>query len=85
MLSWYLVTCLTHGHLVGSFQFIKTRVLDPNNYRGISLINCICKIFTSLISIRITKHCDSVELLGNEQAGFRKNYSTCDHIFVLHV
>ena len=48
-------------------------------------MNCICKIFTSLISIRITKYCDSVELLVKEQAGFRKNYSTCDHIFALHV
>ena len=58
---------------------------DPNNYRGISLINCICKVFTSLLSVRLTKFSDSIELLGNEQAGFRKNFSTSDHIFTLHV
>ena len=23
---------------------------DPNNYRGITLISCVCKMFTSLIS-----------------------------------
>ena len=58
---------------------------DPNNYRGISLINCICKVFTSVISARITRYCDSVQLIGNEQAGFRKRFSTSDHIFSLHV
>ena len=58
---------------------------DPNNYRGISLINCFCKLFTSLLSKRITRFCESIELLGCEQAGFRKNFSTCDHIFSLYV
>ena len=63
----------------------KGSEIDPNNYRGISLINCICKVFTSLISSRITRFCDSIELLGSEQAGFRRGFSTCDHIFSLHV
>ena len=63
----------------------KGSKMDPNNYRDINLINCICKIFTSLIGTRITKYCDSIELIGNEQAGFRKNFSTCDHIFALNV
>ena len=26
---------------------------DPNNYRGISLASCLCKLFTSLITERI--------------------------------
>ena len=58
---------------------------DPSNYRGISLINNVCKIFTSLLSKRITSYSDSIELLGFEQAGFRKDFSTNDHIFSLHV
>ena len=72
MLLWCLVTCLTHGHLVRSFQFIKTREAKwiQTIIEVISLIS-ICNIFSSLISLRITQHCDSVELLGNEQAGFR--------------
>ena len=57
---------------------------DPNNYRGISLINCFCKVFTSLLSNRITRYCDSIQLLGCEQAGFRKHFSTCDHLFSLY-
>ena len=82
--SGYLPDSWSSGWIVPIYKN-KGSKIDPNNYRGISLINCICKIFTSLISIRITKYCDSVELLGNEQADFRKNYSTCDHIFALHV
>ena len=34
--------------------------------------------------IELLFFCESVELLGNEQAGFRKNFSTCDHIFALY-
>ena len=84
LVSGYLPDSWSSGWIVPIYKN-KGSEIDPNNYRGISLINCICKIFTSLISIRITKDCDSVELLGNEQAGFRKNYSTCDHIFALYV
>ena len=36
---------------------------DPNNYRGITLISCVCKMFTSLISCRISKYVDHVFLL----------------------
>ena len=28
---------------------------DPNNYRGISLISCIGKLFTALINYRVTQ------------------------------
>ena len=84
LVSGYLSDSWSSGWIVPIYEN-KGSKIDPNNYRGIRLINCICKIFTSLISIRITKYCDSVELLGNEQAGFCKHYSTCDHIFALHV
>ena len=56
---------------------------DPNNYRGVSLINCICKIFTSLIETRIRNHLDATGTIGNEQAGFRKGISCQDQIFLL--
>ena len=56
---------------------------DPNNYRGVSLINCICKIFTSLIETRIRNHLDATGTIGNEQAGFRKGISGQDQIFLL--
>ena len=57
---------------------------DPNNYRGISIISCLGKLFTALINERLTKFVDINELIGEEQAGFRAGYSTQDHIFTLH-
>ena len=57
---------------------------DPDNYRGISIISCIGKLFTALINERLTKFVDLNEIIGEEQAGFRSGYSTQDHIFTLH-
>merc|ERR1711872_1002033 len=57
---------------------------DPNNYRGISIISCLGKLFTALINERLTKFADLNEIIGEEQAGFRTGYSTQDHIFTLH-
>ena len=57
---------------------------DPNNYRGISLISCLGKLFTALINERLTKFVNENNIIGEEQAGFRSGYSTYDHIFTLH-
>ena len=62
----------------------KGQKSDPNNYRGISIISCLGKLFTSLINERLTKFADLNEIIGEEQAGFRAGYSTQDHIFTLH-
>jgi hypothetical protein len=57
---------------------------DPNNFRGISLTSVVCKIFTSLVNNRLSNFLEATGSIGNEQAGFRENFSTSDHIFVLH-
>ena len=62
----------------------KGDVKDPSNYRGITLLSSIGKVFTSLISRRLNKYIEHFEILGEEQAGFRKNHSTADHILVLY-
>jgi len=56
---------------------------DPDNYRGITLLSCIGKLFTACVNKRLSNYVEN-EILGNEQAGFRAGYSTCDHMFVLH-
>ena len=58
---------------------------DPDNYRGITLLNIIGKLFTALINRRLKIFLESNKLLGNEQAGFRAGFSTMDHIFTLHM
>lgn len=44
----------------------------PMNYRGVSLLSCISKIYSAFINQRITSHLDEHEVLADEQNGFRK-------------
>jgi len=61
----------------------KGSIDDPDNYRGITLLSCLGKLFTSVINSRLVDFIECTGLLGEEQAGFREGYSTSDHIFVL--
>ena len=61
----------------------KGSVRDPNNYRGITLLSSLGKLFTSIINTRLTNYINGIGLLGEDQAGFRAGYSTLDHIFTL--
>ena len=54
---------------------------DPNNYRGVSLINCLPKTFNTILNNRLIKIID--DQLSNSQFGFRENHRTADSIFVL--
>jgi hypothetical protein len=64
----------------------KSSTKDPKiplNYRGISLISCVSKLFSAIVNSRIYDYCESNNLLQDEQNGFRKKRSCEDHIFVL--
>ena len=54
------------------------------NYRGISLLSVTSKIFSSIINTRLYNWAETNNKINEEQAGFRKNYSTIDHIYTLH-
>ena len=62
----------------------KGNIDDPNNYRGISLLSCFGKLFTSLINNRLFEFLEEKDILGSEQAGFRPGFSAIDHMFTLH-
>ena len=57
---------------------------DPANYRPITLISCLGKLFTSILNERLQKYADEHDLINDCQSGFRKGYSTVDNIFILH-
>ena len=57
---------------------------NPSNYRGITIINVIAKIFSLVLRNRINKWCEETETLNNLQFGFRDERSTADCIFILH-
>lgn len=56
---------------------------DPKNYRPISLLSVISKIFESLINSSLTQHLDSNKLLSDHQYGFRAGRSTADALTVI--
>ena len=53
---------------------------DPKNYRPISLLCTTNKLFTSILSSRLTKFCNQQDIIPEEQAAFRANRSCLDHI-----
>ena len=61
----------------------KGDVNIPDNYRGISLLSCVSKVFTKILNNRLVSWADVNEKMYDVQAGFRKGKSTIDHIFVL--
>lgn len=63
--------------------FKKGDTNNPSNYRGISLCNISSKIYSFIINRRLQMWVDENNLTGEYQAGFKKNYSTIDHIFTL--
>ena len=64
--------------------FKKGDTQIPDNYRGISLINVACKCFTSILNKRLYAWLEENKGIVENQAGFRKNYSTNDQIFTLY-
>ena len=58
--------------------------MNPENYRPITLLSCLGKLFTAVLNERLNKFLNYNSILLQNQAGFRKHYSTSDHIFVLH-
>ena len=57
---------------------------SPSNYRPITILSCLGKLFTAILNNRLTAFLDNNKILEENQAGFRKEYSCTDHIFTLH-
>ena len=57
---------------------------NPDNYRGISLLCATCKVFTTILAERLKVWMESEEKLCTEQAGFRADHSTIDHVFTMN-
>ena len=55
----------------------------PENYRGISLLNAITKIFTALLANRISEWADAFDRLPENQSGFRRGRGCIDNLFIL--
>ena len=56
---------------------------DPNNYGGITLSNCLGKLFNKILYNRLQNEIQKNIVLSPPQTGFRKDHRTSDHIFTL--
>lgn len=54
-----------------------------DNYRGISLLNISSKLYSFILNQRLSNWIEANGVIEDVQAGFRKGYSTIDHIFTL--
>lgn len=58
--------------------------MDPKNFRPITILSCLGKLFISVLSERLTDYSDNFLILSEKKCGFRKKYSTIDNLFLLH-
>ena len=63
--------------------FKKGSNSDPNNYRPISILSNINKIFEKILHSRLYKYLDKFNLLYEYQFGFRKGHSTTQALIEL--
>ena len=56
----------------------------PENYRPITILSCMGKLFTAMLNTRLNTFLEVNNILNETQCGFRASYSTTDNIFVIH-
>lgn len=78
----YFPSSWAEGHIVPLHK--KGDVNNVNNYRGITLLSVLGKLFTRLLNNRLKEWAEMYQVYIEAQAGFRKCMSTADNIFVLH-
>jgi hypothetical protein len=57
---------------------------DPKNFRPITLVSCLGKLFTAILSERLSKYSDNFFVMHENQCGFRQGYCTVDNLFTLY-
>ena len=77
---------IPNSWLEGTIRPIYKNKGDPKlvqNYRPVTILSCLGKLFTASLNKRLILYLDNNETILENQAGFRKGYATTDHIFVL--
>ena len=75
-------SCWKVPNVIAAFKNSGDRS-DSGNYRPISLLPIISKVFESLMASSIIRHMDSLKLFSDCQYGFRSSRSTADVLTVI--
>lgn len=62
----------------------KGEIDEPKNYRPISLLNTVTKLFTTILTNRLDYWCNKFNKLSEFQAGFRRGTGCIEQAFVLN-
>ena len=82
LISGYFPSSWSEGYIIPLHK--KGDVNNVNNYRGITLLSVLGKLFTGIVNNRLTDWAETYQIYIEAQAGFRKCMSTVDNVFVLH-
>ena len=63
--------------------FKKGDDLDTNNYRGITIMSNVAKLFNTILQCRLVKFFEDQKLIDHKQIAFKKEKRTSDHIFTI--
>ena len=55
---------------------------DPGNYRRITVMPCLAKLFNSILNNRLQNYLDTNKIINPHQIGFQPNARTVDHMFL---
>ena len=80
--SEYIPERWGEGMIISLFQ--KGDREDPGNYRGITLLNVVGKLFNKVLNYRLLQWLKEHNKLSESQAGFRFDRSCVDNIFILN-
>jgi exonuclease III len=70
----------SQGVIVPIFKAGDT--MDASNYRGITLVPMLDKLYAILLCTRISRWAEENKLRAPSQAGFRKDHRTSDQLFI---
>ena len=79
--SGYYPTSWNQGLICSIYKAGKKD--DPNNYRGITLSNCLGKLFNTILYNELQNEPQKNIVSSPAQNGFRKDHRTSDHLFTL--
>ena len=75
--------CIKREGLIVSL-FKKGDKEDPGNYRGITLLSVVGKVFCKILNDRLVQYLDKSSKIHEGQAGFRAGRCCIDNIFTLN-